>query len=230
MQRNHFYKILYWLSFTLLIALLFNHTFGEYWQSWVTSILLLPSVVVLKYGIEKSRLQTNKLRRGVLFFFWGILCLYLSYIAIIAGYWYFLELNADTFDMVIVNPVFIWISLGFFIFLEQMIFKKGVETEPLTISIFSDRKKTILQVEQLVYVESRGDFTIAHLENGKTFKNNVKISQWEKRLPDFLRIHRAFLVNPSKATLHGNSVRIGSNEELPVSRSYKRKVGEHFTP
>jgi len=228
MQKNHFFKILYWLSFTLLIALLFRHTFQQYWQSWVTSVMLLPSVVVLKYGIEKSRLESNKLKRGILFFFWGILCLYLSYVAIIAAYWYFLELKAETFDLIIVSPVFIWISLGFFIFLEQLLFKQEVKEESLTISIFSDRKKTIIQIDQLAFVESRGEFTIAHLDNGKTFKNNVKISQWEKRLPDFLRIHRAFLVNPAKATLHGAAVRIGSSGDLPVSRSCKQKVEEHF--
>lgn len=225
---KHLFKILYWIGFTLLISLLFRYTFQAYWQSWITAVMLLPSVVVLKYGIERSSQETQKIKRAVSLFFWGILCLYLSYIAIIAAYWYFLELRSDSFDMIIVNPVFIWISLGFFIFLEQLIFKQETKEEPLTISIFSDRKKTILQIDQLAFVESRGDFTIAHLDDGKSFKNNVKISQWEKRLPDFLRIHRAFLVNPAKATLHGSSVRIGSTGDLPVSRGYKKRVEEYF--
>ena len=228
MQRKHLKKILYWFCFTLLIAFLFKSSFHRFWQAWITAIMLLPSVVVVKYGLEQAQKEKRSFTKGVLFFFYGILCLYLSYMAILAAYWYFLEMDSEAFNFMIVNPVFIWISIGFFVFLEGVIFKEKDEPESQTVTIFSERKKTILIIDHITFVESRGDFTVAHLDSGESFKNSVKISQWEQRLPEFLRIHRSFLVNPQRATLHGSKVRVGNDEDLPVSRGYKTRVEAFF--
>ncbi len=228
MQRTHLYKILYWFGFTLVIAFMFKSSFYRFWQAWITASMLLPSVIVVKYGLEQSQKEINAVKKWIWLFFYGILCLYLSYMAILAAYWYFLELDAEAFNFMIVNPIFIWISIGFFVFLEQRIFKGKAEEEPVTVTIFSARKKTVLQVDQITFVESRGDFTIAHMESGESFKNSVKISQWEQRLPAFVRRHRSFLVNPQKAALHGSHVRVGTDEELPISRGYKSKVEAFF--
>ncbi len=222
------YQVLFWLGFTLLMAVLFRYSFHGYWQAWITSCLLLPSVVVLKYGLDQSAKENNATRKAILLFFYGILCLYFSYMALVAAYWYFLELDPEGFNFMILNPVFIWISIGFFVFLEKLLFKPEPARVSETVTIYSDRKKTVLQVDQITFVESRGDFTIAHLDSGESFRNSVKISQWERQLPGFLRIHRSFLVNPKKAALHGSKVRIGGREELPVSRGYKTRVEDFF--
>ena len=190
--------------------------------------MLLPSVVIMKYGLERSKKKKHRVKRGILLFFYGMLCLYISYMSILGAYWYFLELDAEAFNFMIVNPIFIWVSIGFFIFLEKWIFSGKQKEEPATVTIFSERRKTMLQVDQITFVESRGDFTVAHLDSGESFKNSVKISQWERRLPAFLRIHRSFLVNPQRATLHGSKVRVGSDEDLPVSRGYKTRVEAFF--
>lgn len=229
MHLKHLYKILYWLCFTLVIAFLFKSSFHRFWQAWITAIMLLPSVVVVMYGLEQAQKEKRSFSKWVLLFFYGILCLYLSYMAILFAYWYFLELESDTFNFMIINPVFIWIAIGFFVFLERLIFKEShEEEEPRIVTIFSERKKTVLQIDQITYVESRGDFTVAHLTSGESFKNSVKISQWEQRLPDFLRIHRSFLVNPRRAALHGSKVRVGTDEDLQVSRGYKARVEAYF--
>jgi len=228
MQLKHLYRILYWLGFTLLIAFLFKSSFHRFWQAWITAIMLLPAVVVVKYGLERAQKEKRPFSKGVLLFFYGILCLYLSYMAILAAYWYFLEMDSEAFNFMIVNPVFIWISIGFFVFLEGVIFKEKDEPESQTVTIFSERKKTVLIIDQITFVESRGDFTVAHLDSGESFKNSVKISQWEQRLPEFLRIHRSFLVNPQRAALHGSKVRVGGDEDLPVSRGYKTRVEAFF--
>lgn len=228
MRKTHLYKSLYWLCFSLLIAFMFRSSFHRFWQAWITASLLLPSVVIMKYGLELSKKEKHHVKRGILLFVYGMLCLYISYMSILGAYWYFLELDAEAFNFMIVNPIFIWVSIGFFIFLEKWIFSGKQEEEPATVTIFSERRKTMLQVDQITFVESRGDFTVAHLDSGESFKNSVKISQWERRLPAFLRIHRSFLVNPQRATLHGSKVRVGSDEELPVSRGYKTRVEAFF--
>ena len=118
--------------------------------------------------------------------------------------------------------------IGFFILFESVLFKeaKGINKE--TISIFSDRRKTIIKIDSLAYIESRGNFTIAVLLDGSNYKNNIRISEWEQKLGGFIRIHRSFLVNPEYATLKGNDVVVNSEIALPVSRSYKDKVANFF--
>ena len=144
------------------------------------------------------------------------------------AYWYFLELKADSVESTLINPVFIWIVIGFFILFERVIFKQAKTTTKETISIFSDRKKTIIKIDSLAYIESRGNFTVAVLLDGSHYKNTIRISEWEQKLIGFIRIHRSFLVNPEYATLKGNEVVVNNEIALPVSRSYKDKVNNYF--
>lgn len=211
-----------------MVASLLAGSFPEFWQSWLTAVFLLPSLIVLQYGLQSAKAVTPLFRMVVRIFFWAVLALHMSYLAILFSYWYFLELHPDQFDMILVNPVFIWVTLGFFAGLERFLFRSNPPEQARTISIFSDRKKTVLEVDKIAYVESRGDFTLVFLRDGSEFRNKVKISYWEQHLEQFLRIHRSFLVNPEWSVLHGATVTVNAKWELPVSRGYKKSVTEHF--
>jgi hypothetical protein len=228
MQLKQIYRAAYWFGFTVLMAALMVSSFPTFFEAWITALFFLPSVVALQFGWEKCLEADPGPRRVIRVIFWALLTLYLSYMALLGSYWYFLELQPDQFDLTLVNPVFIWTTLGFFVGLEWFLFKKDSPQESDSITIFSNRKKTVLEKGQIAYVESRGDFTIVFLSDGSEYKNNVKISQWQEHLGGFLRIHRAFLVNPEISVLHGSSVSVKGKWELPVSRSYKKKVKEFF--
>ena len=211
------------------MAVLLSGSFPSFGEAWMTALFLLPALILLQLGLQRSRKVESPLKRSVWIFFWAVLALDASYLALLFSYWYFLELHPEQFQMILVNPVFIWITLGFFAGLESFLFKEKTGEEPRTISIYSNRKKTVLEIDQIAYVESRGDFTLVFLKDGSEYKNMVKISNWQQHLDHFLRIHRSFLVNPEISVLHGSSVVVHSKWELPVSRGYKKQVQAFFS-
>lgn len=80
-----------------------------------------------------------------------------------------------------------------------------------------------LKVDSLVFVESDGDYTIVHEENGTVHANLMSLNAMEHDLgrKGFARIHRKYLVNLSKIErLDHTAVSLGI-AVLPIGRKYK---------
>ncbi|CAH8281398.1 conserved membrane hypothetical protein [Mariniflexile fucanivorans] len=227
MNKSQIYNILYWVIASFLLAILLQNSIPNFWNAWLIALFFLPIAFFIKYGIQKTKLLKG-FKKWNRYFFIAIISLFWGYVAIVLAYWYFLELKANSIESTLVNPIFIWIIIGFFILLEQAVFKKNKQIDKETITIFSDRKKTIITIANLAYIESRGDFTLAVLLDGSQYKNTIRITEWELKLDTFIRIHRSFLVNPNEATLNGNEIIINKAWNLPISRSYKQQVMAYF--
>jgi DNA-binding LytR/AlgR family response regulator len=93
----------------------------------------------------------------------------------------------------------------------------------------SRRKDVRIVYERLDYIESLSDYTCFHMEGGQEIRSRLKISYLEKELPgNFLRIHRSFVVNKDRITsFNREEIHLG-DAVLPVSRTYRRKVGEEL--
>lgn len=227
MMSYQFLKIFYWLIASVLIAFLLQNSIPYFWDAWLIALFFLPAAFIVKYGVEKTKLLKG-LKKWLRYLLIAVTSLYWGYIAVTVAYWFFLELKADALEKILINPIFIWMMIGFFVLFETILFKKVKTVNNETISIYSDRKKTVFQINNIAYIESRGDFTMVVLKDGSQFKNTIKISEWEDKLKNFLRIHRSFLVNPDIATLSGSEIVIDENNALPISRSYKKKVEDYF--
>lgn len=227
MSKHQFFKIIYWLIASLLLAFLIQNSIPVFWNAWLIALFILPIAFIVKYGIEKINSYIG-FKKGLRYFFLAIVSLYWGYIAITIAYWYFLELKGDSLEKTLINPIFIWIIIGFFILLEYVFFKKSNLDSISTVAIYSDRKRIILDIKNIAFIESRGSFTIVFLQDGSQYKNKFKISEWEYKLNEFIRIHRAFIVNPNVTTLNGNEVIVQAEWTLPISRSYKQKVVNYF--
>ncbi|HDZ40804.1 MAG TPA: response regulator transcription factor [Bacteroidetes bacterium] len=89
----------------------------------------------------------------------------------------------------------------------------------------SDRKMIKICFDEILYIESIGDYVKIHLA-GKTVITRETISSIEGRLPqnDFLRTHRSFIVSMANIdSFTTEYIEIGKNQ-IPVSRSYKNSV------
>ena len=76
-----------------------------------------------------------------------------------------------------------------------------------------------------MYIESRDSEVWVFARDGQSYRNRNGITQWENLLGEgFLRIHRAFLVNVSHATLSTPDTVLVDGKELPVSRKKKDTV------
>ena len=99
-----------------------------------------------------------------------------------------------------------------------------------SIAIKADGKLFRLPFDEILFVESKGDYLSVHTpENTITFYQTLK--EFYRQLPGdlFTRIHRSYVVNISKiAYLEGNIVHL-ADHELPVGKSYKHAFMEKFT-
>ena len=86
----------------------------------------------------------------------------------------------------------------------------------------SDRKMMKICFDEILYLESIGDYVKIHLA-GKTVVTRETISGIESKLPqnEFLRTHRSFIVSSSRIdSFTSEYIDIGK-KQVPVSRSYK---------
>lgn len=223
-------KIIFWTVTTILLSILVKDAFSNIGGSWFAGTLLLIPTAVLYQGIKWS-LKFHSIKRILRLFLSSIFSLYLAYLAIAFVYWYFLNFNPNYFEKSIINPILLWVIMGFFVGLYFFLFHKNLskeEQEIKTINFHSERKMTSVQVKDILMVESYSDHTSIKLLNGQSLKNSIKISDWENRLPTFLRVHRSFLVNPSFAVYKGNEIEINGNELVPISRKFKEITRRHF--
>ncbi|QCX00673.1 response regulator transcription factor [Aggregatimonas sangjinii] len=99
------------------------------------------------------------------------------------------------------------------------------------IAIPSTNEVQIVPVDQVLYLESDGRYTIFHLEDKTTKMASKNIGEYEKLLTNnhFFRIHHSLLVNMNFAVnIHkkdGNYLRMKSQKYLPIS---KRKVNSLY--
>ncbi len=114
------------------------------------------------------------------------------------------------------------------------------ESKERLIQIESKAKKENLSFypDQFIYAESKGNYVVFHLiiqdqPKGVMIRNSIiDIEQQLSEFGDFLRIHRAFIVNLNKVrSKEGNALGYrlklaGSNDVIPVSRQNIRKFDE----
>ena len=82
-----------------------------------------------------------------------------------------------------------------------------------------------METRNILYVESRDTEVYIYTVDGELYKSQRPISQWENVLEDdFIRIHRAFIVNKALVSLSGNDCVCCTGKHLPVSRKYKKAV------
>jgi hypothetical protein len=221
-------KISFWLVTAVLLSILVKDAFSNFVGSWLAGTLLLIPTLSLYVGIKWS-LKFDSLKRIVRLFFSGVLSLYLAYLVIAFIYWYFLNFDPNYFEKSITNPILLWVTMGFFVGLYFFIFQKKKKLQgESSISFYSERKLTSVQAKEIILVESFTDYTSLVLSNGKSFKNSIKISDWESRLPQFLRVHRSFLINPNYAVYKGSELEINGQHVVPISRKFKETTRRHF--
>ena len=107
------------------------------------------------------------------------------------------------------------------IYLERWLSERE-KRHPQTIDFISDRHRVSLEVSDIAFVESNDSEVWIHTTHDK-HRTKTTISQWESILDngDFVRIHRAYIVNRRHITsLNSSSVMVADNE-LPISRKYR---------
>ena len=112
----------------------------------------------------------------------------------------FENLMRAPFPGVFSNPVFILILLVAIIVPGELLshYLKKKLSEERYVTFISNRRKVVLPIEAILYVESNDKEVLLHTQEG-SYRTRTCISQWAERLDDrFVRIHRAYLINIGK--------------------------------
>lgn len=102
----------------------------------------------------------------------------------------------------------------------------STETEPAHIYIKSDKRFVQLQLDQIFYLESLGNY-VKVWEDQRFLLTARTMTSFEEQLPgdQFIRIHKSYILN--KKFVHyieGNFVRLKNGKELPLGKNYKHAV------
>lgn len=96
----------------------------------------------------------------------------------------------------------------------------------MEISIRSNRKQVLIQLNSVLYVESLGDYVQIHTDSGSTMTKE-KISSLSNRLPEsFIRVHRSFLINRERVLSFNKEEIIIGDKQIPIGRKYKKSAEE----
>jgi len=96
---------------------------------------------------------------------------------------------------------------------------------PSKIAVKSDKKIYQIAVDDILFVESCGDYVQVHCVNKKITVHGT-LKSWEEKLngSQFVKVHRTIIVNLQKVDhIDGNTICIGEHK-LPVSEQYKEQI------
>lgn len=240
------HHIVFWILVYGILTLIFSDWLGGASEAFYYVSLLMPVIIgtsyFFNYVLVPRFLFKRKLLHFVLYSFYMLvvsLCL-----EMIAGILAFILMvyYGITENGVLITDVFIMAGTLYFVvllmsfillirhyFVDQQAIGSLEEKQALLnkgyFTVRSNRQTANVRFDELLYLESLGDYIEFHLENGSRISSKEKISHMENELPDgFLRIHRSFIVNRSKISSFSREFVVVGEKELPISRSYKQKV------
>lgn len=98
-----------------------------------------------------------------------------------------------------------------------------------TVVLKADGKTYRVQTNDILFIESMGDYLTVHTSDQKlTFYKTMKSFSEELPSDSFIRVHKSFLVSLSKIDyLEGNLIFIEGNE-IPIGNAYKEEFLSRF--
>ena len=223
----------YWIVAILVTALLLVSLDYDLGQAVLLGMTFLPSALALAFFLPKVDKNQNRMNRilDTVFIILGVMAMAFFFIFLCQALFLFTftEEGYRIWDLpsMLLNPIFIAVVLALLAYghflLVTWLERRYPSTKPVTFN--SDYRKVSLKKEDILYIESRDSEVWIVARDGQTYRNRNGITQWENLLgPGFLRIHRAFLVNRTEATLSSPETVTVADQELPVSRKYKDSV------
>lgn len=238
-------KSTYWMGVGILMIVFFSITGTPVVQTFYFISFLMPVVIITSYYFN-NRLIPQYLSTGKYWLF----SKYAIYTIIFALYAqaiiFFLSLllfsNFQTSHLNSLGIDLFSLGLGTLLVISVNAFHQSIVTlhhqkktieglkselrlsELPTITIRANRRNYHIPLEELIIIESRGDYVQLHTDS-ETITTKEKISKLETNLPSqFIRTHRSFIVNKNKVQSYNKTMISISSHEIPISRTYKKSV------
>ena len=228
---KHLATFLYWLAAVFALALIlvsFDYRFG---RALFLATSLLPGMFCAKFFLPMA-LRAE--RRRVL----AVICvvastLIIEWMSLLLASFHTTpseNLMRAPFPGLFLNPVFILIPLVAIVVPGELLshYLKKKLSEERYVTFISDRRKVVLPIEAILYVESNDKEVLLHTQEG-SYRTRTCISQWAERLDDrFVRIHRAYLINIGHVSSWTPTQVTVQDRVLDISRTYRGSVAARF--
>lgn len=232
-MKRHIIIAFYWMAAIILTALLLTSLDYGLWEAALMSLSFLPAAMALSFFLPKTERNPIVAKRvlDTIYIILGVMLM--TFLLIYLWQWMFISVgwvqdrSAWSIPSMLGNPVFVAAILSILAYGNYLLTKwldgKYPVVRPVTFT--SDYKKVSLKTEEILFVESRDSEVWIITRDGRRYRNRMGISQWENLLgPDFLRVHRSFLVNTADATLATPDLVSIGGQSIPVSRKYKEST------
>lgn len=228
---KHLATFLYWLAAVFALALIlvsFDYRFG---RALFLATSLLPGMFCAKFFLPMA-LRAE--RRRVL----AVICvvastLIIEWMSLLLASFHTTpsgEFDASSFSRVIFESRFYFDSAGGDCRPGELLshYLKKKLSEERYVTFISDRRKVVLPIEAILYVESNDKEVLLHTQEG-SYRTRTCISQWAERLDDrFVRIHRAYLINIGHVSSWTPTQVTVQDRVLDISRTYRGSVAARF--
>jgi len=220
-------RIAYWLAALALLACLLTSLDYTLSQAIFISLLFGPCAIALEFLMPKARKPMDKVYLALAILVATVALIVTLHVLVWSPLRPSGELTRQYLEIppMLINPLFLGLiltalSIGDFFWAKWL--DKRFADRVRRITFFSDRKSVTLDITDISYIESNDTEVRIVTADGTSYRNKTGISQWENLLgAGFLRIHRSYLVNVSRATrLSAEEVAVDETT-LPVSRKYR---------
>ncbi len=238
--------IIFWIVVYTSLTIIFTKWVGVAMEAFYYVSLLMPVIIGTSYFFNYFLVPRYLFKRR--FFLFGVYSFYMLVVSLcmemIAGILSFLlvayyDVNQNG---MLITDVFIMAGTLYFVVLvmsfillikHYLVDQKAIaELEGKQamldqgyFTIRSNMQTAKIRFDELLYIESLGDYIEIHLQDGSEVSSKEKISHMERTRPDgFLRIHRSFILNRDKLSSFSREHVMMGEKELPISRSYKQEV------
>ena len=105
----------------------------------------------------------------------------------------------------------------------NMLQKEGVATDKIAIK--ADKKHILLSLDEILYLESLGNYVKVWKDDGFLLTPRT-LTSFEEQLPStFVRIHKSFILNKKYVNyLEGNMAFLKNGQQIPVGKNYKATI------
>jgi len=245
-QMRTWHHIFFWIVVYTFLTLIFTNWVGVAIDAFFYVSLLMPVIIATSYFFNYFLVPRYLFKRrffsfALYSFYMFIVSLCLEMIASILAFILTPYYSTNENGMLITD-VFIMAGTLYFVVLvmsfillikHYMVDQKAIsdleekqaQLDQGYFTVRSNRQTAKVRFDDLLYIESLGDYIEIHLQDGSEVSSKEKISHMENTLPEgFLRIHRSFIVNKTKISSFSRESVIVGEKELPISRSYKQEV------
>ena len=240
------HHIIFWIVVYTSLTLIFTKWVGVAMDAFFYVSLLMPVIIATSYFFNYFLVPRYLFKRR--FFLFGLYSLYMfivslcmemvaSILALLLVAYYSINENGMLMTDVFIMAgtlYFVVLVMSFILLIKHYLVdqtaiteleKKQAMLDQGYFTVRSNRQTAKVRFDNLVYIESLGDYIEIHLQDGSEVSSKEKISHMERTLPDgFLRIHRSFIVNIAKISSFSREYVMMGEKELPISRSYKQEV------